>query len=197
MSSYLDDCQTDFWRKVFKEEMKYILKNLDGCKKILSVGCGPAIIEKGLIEKDFEITGLDISKEAFEGAPDSIRKIVGSAEQMNIEDKSFDAVIYVASMQFIAEYKKAIKETSRILRPNGKIIVMLLNPESKHYKNWTKDPDSYMCKMKHLGTEEIENELSKYFSTESEYYLGIDDEKVFSSEVKNLASLYVIKGIKE
>ncbi|MBN1156629.1 hypothetical protein JXA85_03375, partial [Candidatus Woesearchaeota archaeon] len=58
MSQYLKSCQTKFWKQVFEKELEYLLKELQGCKDILSVGCGPAIIEKGLQENGFNITGL-------------------------------------------------------------------------------------------------------------------------------------------
>ncbi|KPJ66063.1 MAG: hypothetical protein AMJ43_09300 [Coxiella sp. DG_40] len=83
MDKYLQSCKTEFWKKVFKAELDYILRQLKGAKDILSVGCGPAVIETGLAEHGFNVTGLDISKEALDRAPDSIRTITGSAENMD------------------------------------------------------------------------------------------------------------------
>ena len=198
MSSYLDACQTPFWREVFKKEFNYLLPLLKDYKNILSVGCGPAIIEAGLLEHGLDVSGMDVSKEALQGSPDKLRKFIGSAENMDFfQDNMFDAAIYVTSLQFITNYKKAIAETHRVLKPGGKAIFMLLNPESKHYSNWTREPDSYMCKIKHLGLSDIENTISNYFKIKTpEYFLGIDGEKVFESKDPKLAALYVVKGIK-
>ena len=63
MSKYLDSCKTEFWKKVFKAELDYILKELKGYRNILSVGCGPAIIEGELSEHGFDITGIFDNKE--------------------------------------------------------------------------------------------------------------------------------------
>jgi len=79
--------------------LEYTLRQLEGARDILSVGCGPAIIEAGLAERGFNVTGLDISEGALGQAPDSLRTVVGSADNMSFADSSFDAVIYIASLQ--------------------------------------------------------------------------------------------------
>ncbi len=190
-------CKTEFWKKVFKAELDYILQELKGTKDILSVGCGPAIIEAGLSEHGFNVTGLDISKEALDQAPDSIRTVRGSVENMDFTESSFDAVIYVASIQFIERYKEAIKQSARVLRSGGKLLIMLLNPESEFFKEKTQNPDSYINKIKHINLAEIERTIAEHFSVQTEYFLGIKGTKVFQSRNSNAASLCVIKGTKK
>ena len=51
MEKYLQSCKSDFWKEVFEAELEYILRQLRGVKDVLSVGCGPAIIEAGLAER--------------------------------------------------------------------------------------------------------------------------------------------------
>ena len=193
----MQSCKMEFWKKVFKAELDYILHELKGTKDILSVGCGPAIIETGLAEHGFNVTGLDISKKALDRAPDSIRTVAGSAEKMDFSELSFDAVIYVASAQFIGRYKEAIKQTARVLRSGGKLLVLLLNPESEFFKEKTKNPDSYVNKIKHTDLKKIERTIAEYFAVKTEYFLGIKGTKVFQSRDSNVASLYIIKGTKK
>lgn len=197
MENYLRSCKTEFWTKVFKAELDYILQELKGTKDILSVGCGPAIIEAGLSEHGYNVTGLDISKEALEQAPDSIRTVKGSVENMDFTESSFDAVIYVASMQFIERYKEAIKQSARVLRSGGKLLIMLLNPESEFFKEKADNPASYINKIKHRNLAEIERTIAERFFVESEYFLGIRKTKTFKSRHPDLAALYIIKGKKK
>ena len=75
MDKYIQSCRTDFWKKVFKAELEYATQELKGAKDVLSVGCGPAIIEAGLDEKSFNVTGLDITKEALGHVPDRVRTL--------------------------------------------------------------------------------------------------------------------------
>jgi len=197
MEKYLQSCKTEFWKKVFEAELNYILQELEGTKDILSVGCGPAIIEAGLAEHGFNVTGLDISKEALDQAPESIRTVVGPAEKMGFADCSFDAVIYVASLQFIERYKQAIKETARVLRPGSKLLAMLLNLESEFFRKKSENLDSYINKIKHTDLKEIERTIAEYFSVQTEFFLGIKGQEIFESQNPNIASLYVIKGKKK
>jgi len=197
MEKYLESCKTEFWKKVFKAEADYILKELKGAENVLSIGCGPAIIERALCEYGFNVTGLDISKEALDKAADGIRTVVGSAENMNFPDSCFDAVIYVASLQFIEKYGKAIEETARVLRPNGKLLAMLLNPNSEFFKQKTTNPDSYINRIKHTNLTEIDRTIAEHFSIQTEYFLGIRGEQIFPTQDCNLASIYVVKGKKK
>ena len=197
MDKYLESCKAEFWKEVFQAELEYILQELKGTKDVLSIGCGPAIIEAGLVEHGFNVTGLDISKEALDEMPDGIRTVVGSAENMDFADSCFDAVIYVASIQFIEGYKEAVKRTARVLRPGGKILAMLLNPQSEFFKEKVNNLASYISKIKHTDIKEIERAITECFSTRSEYFLGIKGDKIFRSRDSKLAALYVIKGKKK
>jgi len=193
----LQSCKTKFWKKVFKAELEYILNELKGANDVLSIGCGPAIIETGLAERGFNVTGLDISKEALNQAPDSIRTVAGSAENMDFEKFSFDAVIYVASLQFIERYKEAIYKTANVLRSDGKLVVMLINPESEFFEERYMNLTSYINRIKHTNLKEIERTIAEYFAVKTEYFLGIKGQDIFETSNPNLASLYVIKGKKK
>ena len=70
MEKYLQSCKSEFWKNAFKAELDYLLHQLKGTKGVLSVGCGPAIMEAGLAERGFDVTGMDISKEVLGCAPD-------------------------------------------------------------------------------------------------------------------------------
>lgn len=194
MKKYLQSCKTQFWKDVFQAEMDYALRQLEGARDILSVGCGPAIIEAGLAEYGLNITGLDISQEALAQAPDAIRAVAGSAENMSFPESSFDAVIYIASLQFIERYKEAIKQTARVLRSGGKLLIMLLNPQSEFFKKRIANPKSYLSKIRHRNLKEIERAVSKYFTVKTEYFLGIEGERIFQTEDPNIACLYVVNG---
>ncbi|RJP23838.1 MAG: class I SAM-dependent methyltransferase [Candidatus Abyssobacteria bacterium SURF_5] len=196
-SSYYESCRSDFWKRVFQQEVDYLRRELAGCKNLLSVGCGPAIIEGMLGHYGFDVTGLDISQEALNQAPDQVRTVLGSAEQTNIESSSFDAIIYVASLQFIDNYSEALRESERILRPGGTILVMLLNPESFFFKQKRRDPESYVNKIRHVNLKAIEQAISQIFALEkTEYFLGIRGPELFKSADPAHSSLYCVKAKK-
>ena len=197
IKKYLRSCKTEFWQRIFRAELGYLLQHLEGSKTVLSVGCGPASIETGLSEHGFHVTGLDISQEALECAPDRIRTIAARAEDMDFSEACFGAAIFVASLQFVEDYRKAVKKTAYALRPDGKLIVMLLNPESAFFKEKVRNPASYVSKIKHTNLEEIEKAIAEHFSIQTEYFMGLREEDVFESRNSNEAALYVIRGARK
>jgi hypothetical protein len=81
-----------------------------------------------------------------------------------------------------------------VLCPAGKLIVMLLNPQSAFYKEKAQDPASYVRKIRHTNLEEIERAIAEHFHIQTEYFMGVRDENIFESREIAEASLYVIKG---
>lgn len=191
---YVQSCQTDFWKATFQAEIKYLTEHLAGCEDVLSIGCGPAIVESALSERGFRVTGLDISQEALDRAPDTIRTVAARAEDMPFSDSSFHAVIFVASLQFIDDYRKAIEQTARVLRPDGKLVVMLLNPESDFFKGKSRDLNSYVCKIRHTDLQVIEDAIAEDFSIQTEFFLGVKEDVVFECRDVTDAALYIIRG---
>ena len=194
---YVQSCRTEFWQEVFRAELEYLLPHLEGSRDILSIGCGPAFIESGLSERGFRVTGLDVSQEALACAPDHIRTIAGRAEDMSFPKSSFDTVIYVASLQFIEDYRKAMEKTAPVLRPAGKLIVMLLNPQSAFYKEKAQDPTSYVRKIRHTNLAEIESVIAEHFQIQMKYFMGVRDRNIFESHEPTEAALYVIRGTRK
>lgn len=194
---YMKSCQTDFWKTAFEVEIEYLLQHLAGCKNVLSVGCGPAIIESALGGRGFHVTGLDVSREALDRAPDTIRTVEANAEDMPFPASSFDAVIYVVSLQFIENYEIAIKQTARVLRPDGRLIVMLLNPGSSFFKEKFSDPSSYVRRIRHTELGEIEDVIAEDFDIQTEFFLGIEGDTIFKRRNVADAALYIIRGTKK
>jgi len=194
MKTYLQSCKTEFWQKVFRAEAEYLLRHLEGAGDILSVGCGPAIVEGALSRHGFRVTGLDVSLDALDCAPDSVRTVVGRAEDMPFLERSFDAVIYVASLQFVEDYGKALSETTRVLRPGGRVVVLLLNPQSSFCADRMRNPDSYIRRIRHTDLRAIEDLIAQDYDLHGEYFLGVKDDVMFESRQPHEACLYAVRG---
>jgi ubiquinone/menaquinone biosynthesis C-methylase UbiE len=196
MKKYVETCREGFWQNIFRYETEYLVAHLKNCHDVLSVGCGPAIIEGKLAEYGFNVTGLDVSEEALSCAPDSVRTFVGRAEKMPFAEASFDAVIYVASLQFIDDYRKALQQSFKVLRTEGRIIIMLLNPQSDFFKQRRLEPDSYVNLIRHTDLQVMEDVMRKFFDIKTEYILGVRDEEISDSNSPAEAALYAILGKK-
>lgn len=195
-AGYLRACQSPFWRQVFAAELDYLLQRLRPGDEILSVGCGPALIEGGLADHGFAVTGLDVSPQAIAAAPVTLRTVVAPAEQLPFAAAVFDAVLFIVSLQFVEDYRQALSEAQRVLRPGGRMMAMLLNPVSTFFKEKQTEKDSYVRRIRHTDLHELESASAEKFEIQSEFYLGIDGHRVFPSREPETAALYVIQGIR-
>lgn len=193
---YLQACQKPFWRQVFAAECDYLRQHLLPEDKILSVGCGPAIIESGLVEHGLSVVGLDVSQAALACAPDTLRILIADAEKMPFDAEQFDVVLFMVSLQFVGNYRQALRESARVLKPGGRVMAMLLNPGSAFFKAKQAQADSYVCHIKHLDLSALEATIAENLVTESEYFLGISGDRVFVSTDPAVAALYVVRGEK-
>jgi len=187
---------SDFGKKILIKEAEYLRSELKGRKKILDIGCGIGCFEEVLSMQN--MIGLDSSKEALEEAKKRSggKFVLGDAEHLDFPDGSFDGVFTVTTLEFLEDYKKAVGEVARILEPDGKFVAMMLNPESEYFKSNIRKPGSYFGRIKHTDPKEIEKYISKFFTATGEYFLGIRGQEIFDTHDKNLAALYVVRGIK-
>ncbi len=198
LEKYLRFYETKLGGVITEKELEYVAKFFKDCSNVLSVGCGPAVLEGKLatIFPEMNIVGIDNSKKMLSVA--SIKTVLGKGEKMGFKDSTFDCILFLSSLEFIDDYQKAVKEAFRVLKQNGKILILMLNPESCYFQKEYNEQNSYIRKnIKHTNIKNIENFVSHYFSLKTEYFLGIKNEKIFDSNDTPFASLYVMKGVKK
>jgi ubiquinone/menaquinone biosynthesis C-methylase UbiE len=197
VEKFIRFCESDFGRRVMDHEADYLRKEFNAEKKILDVGCGIGSIEERLA--DLNIVGLESSPQMLEEARRRSTKtfVGGNAYTMPFPDGSFEGVFLITALEFLENYRLAVVEAARVLKRGGRIVVMLLNPESEYFKAHFQKPGDYFRNIKHTSYVEIENHMSRFFELKSEYFLGIDGANIFETQDKKWASLYVIKGTRK
>lgn len=189
--------ESDFGQKILKNEVEYIHRELKDCKTILDIGCGIGPFEQKL--RDFNIIGLDSSIEMLKEARKRSDKnfVLGDAEDLCFGNSSFDAVLYVTTLEFVSDYQRAIREAYRVTKPYGKLLVMMLNPESEYFHEHFRRKDSYFRRIKYTDLREISVYISKLYKiVKQEYFLGIKGQQVFDASDRRFASLYAVVGEK-
>jgi ubiquinone/menaquinone biosynthesis C-methylase UbiE len=187
--------ESDFGKRILEKEAEYIRKELEDCGSILDIGCGIGVFEERL--SGLDITGLDISEEMLtEARKRSDKKfVVGDAGNLRFDDATFDGVLYVAALEFITDYKKAVRESWRVTRPDGKLLVLMLNPASLYFHEQSEDEDSYFRRVLHTDVDEIREYISEFYNIiKEEYFLGIRGKEVFESGDEKYAALYAVVG---
>lgn len=148
----LSDKSRDEYEKFFDryDRFRYtkeahILKNLDRIdlsgKKVLEIGLGQGSDAEQIVKRGGEYSGVDLTEESvkrvrmrFElhGLPfGAIER--ASALELPFEDSSYDIVYSHGVLHHIPEIDKAQREIARVLKPGGKLVVMLYAKWSLNY----------------------------------------------------------------
>ncbi len=197
---YVQFYSTAIGQKILKHETRFVDEKLQGCKKVLSIGCGPALLETNLhrLHPKMKIIGLDNSQEMIELVSKEISSVYADAQHLPSEDNSFDAVLYVTSLEFIKNIQKTVKEAYRVLTVKGLLLVLMLNPHSWYFQEKYNNTTSYIRKnIKHTNIGNIKKVISQYFTiTNEEFFLGIIDQDILDTHDQSIARLYVFEGVK-
>ncbi len=111
------DAERDLFLSRHKEKIEYIRSLPVG--KIIDVGCGRGFLFNAL--DGWESHGVDISHLATESASGNI--VCGTLEEANYESDYFDVAVVSNVIEHVKDPVSLLKETRRILKPKGKLIV--------------------------------------------------------------------------
>ncbi|MFW5927710.1 MAG: class I SAM-dependent methyltransferase [Thermoplasmatota archaeon] len=157
------------------KEVKEFLENTSG--KTIDIGCGNGRHSKVALEKDHDVTCLDasmellrIARKKLKGRPDLVRSGI---KNMPFKKGSFDNSIYIAAIHHLQEGRvQSLKETRRILKPSGNMIVSswareqdrwdLEEDEQDVIVPWTREDGEIIDRFYHLyRLEELRDDVKK------------------------------------
>lgn len=131
---------------------------------ILDVGCGIGDLFGDLLKRTQCVTGCDISPGSLQMAnklnPLAFA-VVSDAENLPFRDKCFDAVVLKGALHHFPEIKKSLEEMSRVLIPNGSLIISEPCGDTRFVRFarnvFSKDKEKY------FGSEELANLVDPNF----------------------------------
>jgi ubiquinone/menaquinone biosynthesis C-methylase UbiE len=89
--------------------------------RVLEEGCGQGHLTRRLAERGIDVVGIDANPRAPEVA-ETERVIHMSAEALDFDDESFDAIVSIHAIEHIPPLEEAMKEMVRVLRPQGRAL---------------------------------------------------------------------------
>jgi ubiquinone/menaquinone biosynthesis C-methylase UbiE len=101
-------------------------------QRIVDVGCGTGLLTARIHEElpQVRVVGCDFSggmlRHAAAHAP-AIAWIRGDAQRLPLRDASFDAIVSTEAFHWFPDQKGALAEFHRVLAPNGRLHVALIN----------------------------------------------------------------------
>ena len=123
---------SEFHRHVVLPGVLRMLKLRPG-ERAIDIACGQGVLCRLLAERGMEVTGVDAAEEMIEAArrrgPANIRYQVGDARQLdNFPPDTFAAAACVLAIQNINPLGEVFSGASRILRPGGRLVVVMTHP---------------------------------------------------------------------
>ncbi len=132
MESLYDERYTNLRQWTFKLNLKAALyncaiKNLKPCPcdSILEIGCDQGVFIRHLKPLCKRAVGIDLNAKAIEKCTDQ-EAFCMDAASMEFEDKEFDKIISMHTIEHIPNLKNALSEMSRVLKNMG--IIVLIYP---------------------------------------------------------------------
>ena len=100
--------------------------------RLLDVGCATGIFLDGMRELGWDVHGVEPSAGAARYARGRLKLDVfaGTLEAAQLPSASFDAITLWDVFEHVPEPAPVLAEISRLLRPNGVLVMSLPNPES-------------------------------------------------------------------
>lgn len=100
---------------------------------VLDLACGTGFFAREFCKLGAKVIGVDVGKELIEIAKKNsdakIQYVVSSADDLRfLLKESLDAIVIVLALQNIENVNGVLKECKRILKPNGKLFVVLNHP---------------------------------------------------------------------
>lgn len=101
--------------------------------RLADIGGGTGNYALALEQEGWQPVLIDRSPEMLAlAAQKGLATVAAAAEQLPVADESFDAAILVSMLHHVADPSAALSEARRILRPGGRLAVMVYTREDIH-----------------------------------------------------------------
>lgn len=115
-------------RLLASRRVRYLARGLPQGARILDVGCGRGVGLGQLADRGLRVCGFDISTEAVEGCDERAEiKVASNLQQAEFPAESFDRIVIWHVLEHVSDPDELLKETHRLLRPGGSVIVAIPN----------------------------------------------------------------------
>ena len=132
---------------------------------VLDIGCGEGRFCRMMQARGLRVVGLDPTAALLDAARarDATGSYIqGGAENLPFEPNSFDAVVFYLSLIDIPDFRAAICEAVRVMRPGGRMVIANLTPHvTARPRNWRGEGNHWVVQggeRQHLAVDDMNRE---------------------------------------
>lgn len=197
---YLSYYNTKLGKKITKYETKLICSHLLANTTILSIGCGPAVVEKSLYhsQKYLHVITLDKNRDMLNLVPFYLNPIWANSSRLPFFQNTMDSIVCITSLEFMNNPKMVLKEIHRVLKRGGIFLGLLLNLQSEYVQQKLNENNSYIKKnLKQITYDQIISFINDMFEQNELYNdLYIENNKIKERASTIKSRLLITKAIK-
>lgn len=137
--------------------------------------------------------GIDLVPEMLEIARKrGCRVFQGAGEFLPFADSSFSRVLMVTTLCFVRDPQQVVKEAFRVLRPGGKLVLGVIDPESElgRASRARRDPESFYANARFLSIPEVLGLIPEAFRGEIKIFQSILPEEAEGKEPPSVEEGY-------
>jgi len=105
-------------------------------KDALEIGCGAGMGLAYLMRRAKRVVGMDVSSTLIEEARSHLPEVElheGDATVLPFPDDSFDVVLMLEMIYYVADVDQMLDECCRVLRPGGVVFICAPNPDRRDF----------------------------------------------------------------
>ena len=173
---------TDLWNEHFARYA--FAARLARGKRVLDMGCGTGYGSAELAKQAAKVTGLDLSADAVNYARENFRIanvefVEGSAAGVPLADNSFDLIVAFEVIEHLADWKKLLEESRRLLAAGGQFVVSTPNKSYYQSTRVVSGPNPYH--EHEFEFDEFREALAEYFPHTTLFFENHSDGIVFQA----------------
>ena len=203
----LEESPDSFQAKVILPNILRILK-IKASMQIIDIACGQGYFSRAFALAGAKVTGVDIApdliKKAGERSSKDISFHVARADKLAFaKDNSFDAGVIILALQNIENLSGTLAEASRVLKPSGRLVIVLNHPAFRIPQRSSWDWDSKIGRQyrrieAYLKEYKIEIDMTPGEKDKSKKQKTISFHRPLEAYFKSLSSTgFAIAGLEE
>jgi ubiquinone/menaquinone biosynthesis C-methylase UbiE len=147
-SAYLEETEDSYQARVILPNLLRVLALKEG-DTLLDIACGQGFFTREFAQAGAKVVGADIAQklitEAKKLSPKTIQYYVAPADNLNFaKSGTYDAATIVLAIQNIKNIDGAFAEAKRVLKPGGRLVLVLMHPAFRNprYTSWGFDEET-------------------------------------------------------